>query len=180
MTGRWNDVQCNEAGKYDDPPWNCTAIQLLSLYNYQIRWPVPWNEICATPSQVRGRPRSTNTRHDRHVTLTNARDRFVTTTTTPAIIRHIHNIQVSIKTIRRRLRASRLTSRHPYLEPVVPLEDDSWGWCGPEHMQDGLGTCGNPICSVMNPDFVWSCLTGAFMSGDVWGAIRVMLHQGRW
>ena len=123
------------------------------------------------------RPRATHIRQDRHVTLTHTRDRFVTDATTTVRIRHIHYIQLSVRTIRRRLRAARMTSRPPIVDYHWLLRRRQLRInCARTHVRWSR----DMFCSQMNPDFVTIGLTCAFVSGDVWGAIRVMVRQGRW
>lgn len=66
-----------------------------------------------------GPKRVTNQREDRYITLTALRNRFMPATAVRGELIRSHNVNVSVKTIRRRLRERSLTSRRAKRAPLL-------------------------------------------------------------
>lgn len=69
--------------------------------------------------QGQGRPRRTNDRDDHFLQLNALRIRTSTSTHLQGMLREVRNVQISTRTIRRRLNESQLTSRRPKKCPLL-------------------------------------------------------------
>ena len=81
-----------------------------------------WNEEQSLSERVRsGRPRKTTLRMDRLITRMSKCDRFRTSTDIAATLSQVHNVQLSKRTIRRRLCHAGLFGRSAQKKPFINL-----------------------------------------------------------
>lgn len=74
---------------------------------------------CYTRRQGQGRSRKTTERDDRFLRQTTLRNRMVTSVELQQQLRQVRNVQISAKTVRRRLREAGLTNRRPATGPLL-------------------------------------------------------------
>lgn len=92
------------------------GVHHTTIYRLQRRVAID-GAVCDRPRP--GRPRVTTYRQDRGIRLAHLRNRFHTAAATARTTIGLHGLEISSRTVRRRLAEGGLSSRRPYVGPIL-------------------------------------------------------------